>query len=134
MERDQLDYEPELIIYGAGKQIESSLSFFERLFPPNDYLFYYAGDIDAEGYSIFVRLKKRYEDYAMQPALKIYRKMLDCSEQANDQLKQVENETDRDAFFTWFSEDEKAIMMDLWQKRKRIPQEVLTIESWGRWT
>ena len=133
MERNQLDYEPELIIYGAGKQIESSFSFFERLFPPNDYLFYYAGDIDAEGYSIFVRLKKRYDNYAMQPALKIYRKMLDCREQANDQMKQVENENDRDDFFSWFTEDEHAIMIDLWRNRKRIPQEVLTLESWGRW-
>ena len=133
MEKNNLDYEPELIIYGSGKQIENSLSFFERLFPPNDYLFYYAGDIDAEGYSIFIRLMNKYKDYSMQPALKIYRKMLDCQEQANNQIGQVENESDRDAFFSWFTEEEQDIMMKLWQSQKRIPQEVLTIESWGRW-
>jgi len=133
LEKNELDYEPELLIYGAGKQIESSFSFFNRLFPPNEYLFYYVGDIDAEGYSIFNRLMKRYSEYSMQPALKIYRKMLDCKDQANDQLRQKENESDRDAFFSWFTEEEQALMMTLWKTKKRIPQEVLTIETWGRW-
>ena len=131
--KGQLDYEPELIIYGAGKHIESSFSFFDRLFPANEYLFYYAGDLDAEGYSIFVRLMNKYENKTIQPALKIYRKMLECMNQANEQINQVENESDRDAFFSMFTEEEQAKMMSLWQSKKRIPQEVLTIETWRRW-
>lgn len=133
LENDELDYEPELIIYGAGKHIESSFTFFSRLFPPKPYLFYYAGDIDAEGYSIFVRLMNRYEDCTLQPALKIYRKMLECVNQANDQIGQVENEQDRDVFLSYFTDEEQRVLMTLWENKKRIPQEVLTIETWRRW-
>ena len=78
LEADQLDYEPELIIYGEGTKIERSFSFFFRMFPPKSYLFYYAGDLDAAGYGIFVRLMEKYPECCIQPALKIYRKMLEC--------------------------------------------------------
>ena len=133
LEEDSLDYEPELIIYGEGKKIESSFSLFFRMFPEKPYLFYYAGNLDAEGYSNFNRLKERYGDYSIQPALKIYRKMLDCEHLANEERKQVRNEFDKKAFFSWFTEDEQALLESLWTKQKRIPQEVLTVESWRRW-
>lgn len=133
LESDSLDYEPDLIIYGEGKKIERSFSFFFRLFPAKPYLFYYCGDIDAEGYSILIRLIDKYSDCSIHPALKIYRKMLDCVEQANDQMNQVKNEEHRDRFFTWFSDEEKEVLQQLWKAEKRIPQEVLTVETWRRW-
>ena len=133
LEEDLLDYEPEMIIYGEGKKIESSFSFFFRMFPEQPYLFYYAGDLDAEGYSIFVRLKERFDDCSIQPALKIYRKMLECREFANEERKQVRNELHKNAFFSWFTEGEQALLESLWVMQKRIPQEVLTIESWRKW-
>ena len=133
LEEDLLDYEPELIIYGEGKKIESSFSFFFRMFPEKPYLFYYAGDLDAEGYSIFTRLKESYGDCSIQPALKIYRKMLDCEQLANEERKQVRNESHKNAFISWFTEEEQILLENLWTKHKRIPQEVLTVESWRRW-
>ena len=134
LEADQLDYEPELIIYGEGSKIERSFSFFFRMFPTKPYLFYYAGDLDAAGYGIFVRLMEKYSEYSIQPALKIYRKMLDCLEQRNDQKQgQTQNIKYRDSFFQWFTEEEQALLLELWQENKRIPQEVLTIETWRRW-
>ncbi len=133
LEEETLDYEPEMIIYGEGKKIENSFSFFFRMFPEKPYLFYYAGDLDAEGYSIFNCLKERYGDCTIQPALKIYRKMLDCEQLANDERKQVRNEFDKDAFFAWFTDEEQIRLESLWMKQKRIPQEVLTVESWRRW-
>ena len=94
LEADQLDYEPELIIYGEGSKIERSFSFFFRMFPTKPYLFYYAGDLDAAGYGILIRLMEKYPEYSIQPALKIYRKMLDCIEQRNDQKQgQTQNIT-----------------------------------------
>ena len=130
---DQLDYEPELIIYGEGKKIERSFSFFFKLFPKENYLFYYAGDMDAEGYSICMRLMDKYQDCTIQPALKIYRKMLDCKELAKAETAQIRNELQRDRFFSWFTEEEQISLNELWAEKKRIPQEVLTIETWRRW-
>ena len=137
LESEQLDYEPELIIYGAGNKIENSFSFFFRMFPPKSYLFYYVGDLDASGYGIFERLKEKYPESCIQPALKIYRKMLQCFGQRNDQKS---GQTDhpksisyRDSFIQWFTEEEQALLQQLWAENKRIPQEVLTIETWRRW-
>lgn len=134
LEKNQLDYEPELIIYGEGTKIERSFSFFFKMFPPKNYLFYYAGDIDASGYGILIRLIEKYPDYTIQPALKIYRKMLKCADQKNEQKSgQTKNSHYRDSFLQWFTEEEQVQLMNLWQENKRIPQEVLTIETWRRW-
>ncbi|MEH7083615.1 Wadjet anti-phage system protein JetD domain-containing protein [Neobacillus drentensis] len=134
LEANQLDYEPELIIYGEGTKIERSFSFFFRMFPPKSYLFYYAGDLDAAGYGILIRLIEKYPDCCIQPALKIYRKMLECLEQRNDQKQgQTQNLKYRDLFFQWFTEEEQVQLQHLWQENKRIAQEVLTIETWRRW-
>lgn len=134
LERDLLDYEPELIIYGEGTKIERSFSFFFKIFPVKSYLFYYAGDLDAAGYGIMTRLIEKYPDSCIQPALKIYRKMLECLDQRNEQRSgQSQYFKYRDAFFKWFTEEEKELLMQLWHENKRIPQEVLTIETWRRW-
>jgi hypothetical protein len=134
LEADQLDYDPELIIYGEGTKIERSFSFFLKIFPPKSYLFYYAGDLDAAGYGIITRLIEKYPDCCIQPALKIYRKMLECLDQRNDQKSgQILNLKYRDTFFEWFTEEEQEVLMKLWMENKRVPQEVLTIETWRRW-
>ncbi|MCM3765558.1 Wadjet anti-phage system protein JetD domain-containing protein [Neobacillus niacini] len=135
LEDHQLDYEPELIIYGEGTKIERSFSFFFRMFPPKSYLFYYAGDLDAAGYGILIRLIEKYPDCSIQPALKIYRKMLECLDQKNDQkIGQIQNLKYRDLFLKWFTEEEQVQLRQLWHENKRIPQEVLTVETWRRWT
>jgi hypothetical protein len=104
------------------------------MFPAKNYLFYYAGDLDAAGYGILIRLIEKYTHCCIQPALKIYRKMLECIEQKNDQKQgQTQNLKYRDAFFQWFTEEEQSLLLQLWQENKRIPQEVLTIETWRRW-
>jgi Uncharacterized protein conserved in bacteria C-term(DUF2220) len=135
LENNELDYEPELIIYGEGTKIERSFSFFFRMFPPKNYLFYYAGDLDASGYGILIRLMEKYPDCCIEPALKVYRKMLECIDQKNDQKSgQTQNLKYRDAFFNYFTEEEQVLLQQLWDENKRIPQEVLTIETWRRWT
>ena len=60
--------------------------------------------------------------------------MLECLEQKNNQKQgQTQNTQYRDLFLQWFTEDEQALLGQLWQENKRIPQEVLTIETWRRW-
>lgn len=134
LEANLLDYDPELIIYGEGTKIERSFSFFFRMFPPKPYLFYYAGDLDAAGYGILIRLIEKYPECCIQPALKIYRKMFECIESKNDQKQgQIQNLPYRNPFFQWFTEEEQVLLQRLWQENKRIPQEALTIETWRRW-
>ncbi|MCM3587358.1 DUF2220 domain-containing protein [Mesobacillus maritimus] len=134
LETNQLDYEPELLIYGEGTKIERSFSFFFRMFPEKNYLIYYAGDLDAAGYGIVMRLIEKYPETTIQPALKIYRKMLECQDQKNDQKTgQLQNLKYCGQFFEWFTEEEQEQLMQLWQENKRIAQEVLTIETWRRW-
>lgn len=132
LEAGVLDYEPELIIYGEGKKIESSFSFFFRMFPKQEYLFYYIGDIDAESFSILSCLTKEHSDCCIQPALKIYRKMLEFTENAGNSNIQPKNIEHRNQFFKWFTDEEQAILMQLWLEEQRIPLEVLTIETWRR--
>ena len=134
LEMNQLDYEPELIIYGEGTKIERSFSFFFRMFPEKNYLIYYAGDLDAAGYGILVRLMEKYPDVCIEPALKIYRKILECYDQRNDRKPgQSRYDIYNDRFFEYFTEEEQELLTQLWQENKRIPQEVLTIETWRRW-
>ena len=53
-----LGLEVDLLVYGEGKKIESSIYFLEEDFKPiNKLNIYYWGDIDFEGISIFNRLK-----------------------------------------------------------------------------
>lgn len=132
LETNELDYEPEVIIYGEGDKIERSFSFFFRLFPEQPYLFYYAGDLDPIGYSTLARLMKKYDHYCIQPALKIYRRMLEYMHQANSIKKQFKNELHRELFFHYFTEEEQELLMRLWHANQRVPQEVLTIETWRK--
>lgn len=134
LEAGQLDYEPELIIYGEGTKIEQSFSFFFQIFPEKPYLFYYTGNLDAGGYTIISRLIEKYPACCIQPALKIYRKMLECAGQRKIPHKtEANNIIYRDQFLQWFTEDEQFHLIQLWEQNMRIPQEVLTIETWRRW-
>lgn len=57
--------------------------------------------------------------------------MLECLEQRNEQKQgQTQNVKYRDAIFQWFTEEEQALLQQLWRENKRIAQEVLTIETW----
>lgn len=128
LNRNHLDYQ--MIIYGEGKKIESSFQFYYDHFPNQAFQFYYVGDLDPEGYNIFARLVNRYEHENIQLALEIYHQMFHFKGLANVVKGQNEDERLRDRFLEFVTEDLKADIIDLWEGHERIPQEVLTIESW----
>ncbi|WP_050614593.1 Wadjet anti-phage system protein JetD domain-containing protein [Bacillus testis] len=132
LEEGNLDYNPELLIYGEGKKIERSLSFFCRQFPKNRPLFWYAGDLDPEGISIYIRLVEKFPEFRFALAVSIYERMLQHSSLANDAIGQINNGTHTELFLEEFSWELKQAMRQLLLKGKRIPQEVLTIETWKR--
>ncbi|MGP4073276.1 Wadjet anti-phage system protein JetD domain-containing protein [Piscibacillus sp. B03] len=128
LNRNELDYQ--MLIYGEGKKIESSFQFYYDHFPGQAFQFYYVGDLDPEGYNIFARLVNRYEHEDFQLALEIYQQMLRFKRLANDVKGQNENERLRDRFLEFVTGDLRTHIIDLWERHERIPQEVITVESW----
>lgn len=129
--------EPDLIIYGEGKKIESSLPFLLDLLPaePGSLGIDYAGDIDAEGWGIYIRLAQKTPALSIRLAFPIYVAMVKASEDY-DRLPhyadQVEKEEDLQAVVQSFKESGyagvAAAIETMWYERRRIPQEVLTYE------
>lgn len=131
LNQDDLHLRYDLIIYGAGKQIENSFSFFKHFFLSKPYDFFYVGDLDPEGYSIYARLCEKYEEHPIQPAHEIYKRMLDHMNQANEVNNQVENINHLNFFIKQIGDELcKQRLLLLWEQKKRIPQEVLNLETW----
>lgn len=130
--QNKLDYLPEVIIYGEGKKIENSFSFFFKLFPKKTYNFFYVGDIDPEGFNIYARLTHKFEEHTIELATTIYQKMLTHHGKANQYTNQDKNISHFTFFLQQLADKEKEqLLQTLWKQNKRIPQEVLTIETWG---
>jgi hypothetical protein len=132
LNQNALDYSPDIVIYGEGKKIESSFSFFYDLFIQKTYSFYYVGDMDPEGYNIYARLAAKFKAANILPATSIYKRMIRSINQANRYINHDENNTHRDFFISKLQDEAcaKAILA-LWERKRRIPQEALTIETWG---
>ena len=64
---------PDLLIYGEGKKIEKSFNFLHDITNSAELTIYYVGDIDPEGWGIYVRLKDTYPSANIQLALSIYK-------------------------------------------------------------
>jgi hypothetical protein len=132
MKSNQLELNPQLLIYGEGKHIENSFSFFYEMFPNKEYNIFYAGDIDPEGWGIYYRLSKNFPHSTFKLAIPLYKKMIGFFDKANivDHIKNkkhldfIKNELDLNG--------EKGLeetILNLWSQKRRIPQEVLTIET-----
>lgn len=129
--------EPDLVIYGEGKKIESSLPFLFDLIPGGSKpaVIHYAGDIDAEGWGIYLRLTRRYPDLPIRLAFPIYATMVNAAEEYS-QLPLYTDQVEKDevlqevvrSFHEAGYADIAGRIKELWYERRRIPQEVLTYE------
>jgi hypothetical protein len=130
--QDFCGFQPDMLIYGEGKKIEKSLSFLREILTDGPMHICYAGDMDPEGWGIYVRLKNRYPEYPMQLALPIYRAMA-ANNQRNDMEKnQQESVENLHEVLQEIGHQDKQlhrIIESLWKEKKRIPQETLTIET-----
>ncbi|CAH0345732.1 Wadjet anti-phage system protein JetD domain-containing protein [Bacillus sp. CECT 9360] len=135
MRRNELLLNPQVIIYGEGKHIENSFSFFFEMFPKNEYHFYYVGDIDPEGWGIYYRLLQNFPNTNFQLAVPLYQKMIEISKKDitvnhhknENHLGFIINELDSRGEY-----EIKDNVNELWIQNIRIPQEVLTIETLSR--
>lgn len=123
---------PNILIYGEGKKIEASLSFLKDITDASQLTLRYAGDIDQEGWGIYIRLKHKYPEVHIELAVPLYEAMVRVKRTVPIG-KQVHRE---EVLALVLEELENAgrgelrsAVMECWNGQLRIPQEVLTVES-----
>ncbi|MGM0508061.1 MAG: Wadjet anti-phage system protein JetD domain-containing protein [Fusobacteriota bacterium] len=123
------DKEFDLLIYGEGKKILKSLSFFEELetYKSREVYFHYFGDIDPVGIEIWYKLDKKY-DYFIEPFGYFYDKLLEINYQKRGKIKKNQriNEKAIKAFDLYIKDSLK--INSLIKNREYIPQEGLSFE------
>lgn len=122
--------EVDILIYGEGKKIESSGAFFYNLFNKQEYNVYYCGDIDAEGWGIYHRLKEKNYWNNLQLAIPIYEAMKDYSLGTVPYKNQTTNETYLERAqkeLSIHNQELSTYITKLWKKAERLPQEAIML-------
>ncbi|WP_229522013.1 hypothetical protein [Paenibacillus monticola] len=123
---------PDMLIYGEGWKITSSLLFLEELnIDPYQTVLLYVGDLDKAGWDIYGNLKLKYSHLNLQLALPIYEHMMKQSQQVYDFIpEQTCNPKHLEIVLQEVSavKDLKVFIERLLSDNKRIPQEVLNYE------
>ncbi|MFI8713238.1 Wadjet anti-phage system protein JetD domain-containing protein [Brevibacillus brevis] len=124
----------DLVIYGEGKKIGKSFAYTQEIgLNGESERFYYFGDLDYEGVSIYVSLKERYPTYRIKLALPLYEEMLRQAQKGYSYTKT--QRLSSHALDVFFEEIEQEMEEELAAKAKeflqqvvRIPQEILNYE------
>jgi hypothetical protein len=128
--------QPDLLIYGEGKKIEKSFNFLFDITSMDDLKIHYVGDIDPEGWGIFVRLKETYPSANIRPAVSIYDAMLNSKLSNQTEKNQNENRSYLAQVVVEFQQfgrsDISEQIQQLWENKRRVPQEVLSLDTIGQ--
>ncbi|MBM7558093.1 Wadjet anti-phage system protein JetD domain-containing protein [Halanaerobacter jeridensis] len=124
--------EVSLLIYGEGKKIQSSFSFFKELDQYQaanlELNFYYFGDLDPEGIKIWWGLQNKYE-VEFIPLKFFYQQLLKYSQAAVDlKTEQIFSEVAVDEFCDYFAKSAGDKIKHLLQNGKYLPQEGLSYQ------
>lgn len=124
---------PELLIYGRGQHIVSSLSYLEDLrVPVSSAIIWYAGDYDPSGFAIYHSLKSTYPEYPVQLAYSLYE---ETAKQANHSVPVKPGQPQNREQTALFFEEIKLFPLILdkaeqsWNNRVRFPQEAISYQS-----
>ncbi|MGO4889949.1 Wadjet anti-phage system protein JetD domain-containing protein [Anaerobacillus sp. MEB173] len=125
--------QPELLIYGEGKKIEKSFNFLNEITNKSDLTIYYVGDIDPEGWGIYVRLKESYPQENIQIALSIYDLLLENARTNKTETEQTTNTSYLKHVIEELEQHGRTDMAtkvkELWEHKRRIPQEALSLDT-----
>lgn len=125
--------EPDILIYGEGKKIEKSFNFLSDITTSSEPTIYYVGDIDPEGWGIYVRLKESYPSFNIQLAIPIYEALLAKQLTNKTDKNQNENRTYLDNVTREFLQrgrSDIAVQIEtLWEQKLRVPQEALSLDT-----
>lgn len=117
-----IDTEFSTLIYGSGKAIIKNIEQFSMQYPvPAAHHFFYFGDIDKEGISIWASLNKK---QPVSLALPFYLACLE-KEPATGKGYQRERTSDIDLFVSFFETDHQAQIHELYKQGMYHPQETL---------
>lgn len=117
------------IIYGAGHRIESTFKEAKRSFLPykmHHCEFYYCGDLDYEGLSIFYNATKL---YPIRPFEAMYRLMLKKAQGRSLNKMPEKQSLPNEKVYSYFSDDLKTQIQSLLQSGCYIPQEIINRED-----
>lgn len=118
-----------MIIYGEGKKILKSFSFIEEFKINSKDNIYYFGDIDFEGINIYVSLKNKYNKYNISVFTKGYQKILDIEKTPEKiSTNQNINQNKIEKFINEFDSKYKDKLIEIFNNKKYIPQEVFNYE------
>lgn len=125
--------EYQYIIWGQGKGIIKQLEMLSRITDPKEVTIDYFGDIDPEGYFIFLKLKEKYSDLKINLLNKAYEALLEENQFYHYHQKQNKNEGVLENILEFFEKAEhQQLIKRLWEENLRIPQEIITYEYMKR--
>ena len=117
-----------LIIYGEGNAILKKFEYIEIIEGLHEDKYYYFGDLDQEGISIYNRLRARYPDYDIKVAVSLYNYILQKAGPENARpLRKKRNMKffSLSPFIDFFEESSRDAIRTIIQQEKYLPQEVL---------
>ncbi len=118
-----------ILIYGEGKKIIKSFSFFNELEEYKNYkaTFYYFGDIDPEGIRIWNSLNEIAE-YKITPFTFFYSYLMDNFKDQAPELEKDQKIPDKEiinSFLSFFHKDMEKDIKDIFEKACYLPQEAI---------
>ncbi|MDD2447443.1 MAG: DUF2220 family protein [Tissierellia bacterium] len=129
---DIFGFKPDILIYGEGKKIESSISFLEEIADISKVEVLYFGDIDSEGLGIYFRLKERYPLINIRLQHEAYIHLLSISKRYYPLGDQEKNSIYLNYFLGEIEKhlDDNSLrkIRYIWDKDFRIPQELINYE------
>jgi hypothetical protein len=117
-----------LLIYGEGNAITKKFEFIQSIHGKLDDNYYYFGDIDPVGISIYYRLKSTFSDYNIIPAVSLYSYMIDKVNPADARKLRKTQKVDDDSvlqFLATFDIETAIVIKDIIYSKRYLPQEVI---------
>lgn len=124
-----------VLLYGEGKKITRQSGrlreYSEEVLGEGDHIFYYFGDLDYEGISIFQEAKQENPEIQMILLTPAYELMLTLSENMKYPMTRDHRmpRADVAAFLALFSEDHQKKILDILEGGYYIPQEILNYST-----
>lgn len=117
-----------LLIYGEGNAITRKFEFIQSIHGKLDDNYYYFGDIDPKGISIYHSLKSTFSDYNIIPAVSLYSYMVNKVDPSDARKLRKEQKLDDDAvlqFIAAFDTETGRVIKDIIYSDRYLPQEVI---------
>ena len=124
-----------LLIYGEGNAITRKFEFIQSINGKLDDNYYYFGDIDPEGISIYNRLKTTFPDYNIYPTVSLYSYMLNkINPDDAKELRKLQkiNNVSVSQFIDSFDNDTGIVIKDIINSYRYLPQEVINKTDMAR--